>query len=254
MTIKEYRKKRHFDVTPEPSGSEPKTAGSTVQSPPKAPAASPAKGPAARKPQPSLRYVIQKHRASQLHYDFRLEWNGVLLSWAVPKGPSLDPSVKRLAMQVEDHPLDYADFEGVIPEGEYGGGTVMVWDTGTWTPDESDVDAALRKGELKFTLNGAKLKGSWVLVRTQGYGSRSKTSWLLIKHRDQYASTEDITATQPESVATKRLLSDIAREGGGDVEKAATGDPAAQPKSPSRPRRSASSAPRRTKQPLKHRK
>jgi bifunctional non-homologous end joining protein LigD len=258
MTIKEYRKKRHFDLTPEPSGSETKAAGSSIEapvtSPARSPATSPVKAPAARKPQSSLRYVIQKHRASHLHYDFRLEWNGVLLSWAVPKGPSLDPSVKRLAMQVEDHPLDYADFEGVIPEDEYGGGTVMVWDKGTWTPDEPDVDAALRKGELKFTLNGVKLKGSWVLVRTQGYGSRSKTSWLLIKHRDQYASPEDIAATQPQSVVSKRLLSDIAREGGGDVEKAATGDPATKPKSTSRSRRAASSAPRRAKQPLKHRK
>ena len=137
--------------------------------------------------------MIQKHRASQLHYDFRLEWNGVLLSWAVPKGPSLDPATKRLAMQVEDHPVDYADFEGVIPAGEYGGGTVMVWDQGTWEPEQTDVDAALAKGDLKFTLHGKKLKGSWVLVRTRGFGSSSgKSSWLLIKHRDQYASTEDI--------------------------------------------------------------
>src|SRR6202042_448898 len=172
-------------------------------------------------------YVTQKHRATQLHYDFRLEFEGVLLSWAVPKGPSLDPSVKRLAMQVEDHPVDYGGFEGVIPEGEYGGGTVMVWDTGTWSPESqsADVAAALKKGDLKFTLDGKKLKGSWVLVRTHGYGSSSGKSWLLIKHRDQYASAQDVTAEEPRSVISKRLLADIARDGGGDVEKAATGDP-----------------------------
>ncbi len=207
----------------------PKPPAPRSKSPGMAPAASPAKGPAARKPQSSLRYVIQKHRASQLHYDFRLEWNGVLLFHS--QRVVIDPSVKRLASVSRGTTLDYA-ISGVIPEGEYGG-TVMVWDTGTWTPDEPDVDAALRKGDLKFSLNGAKLKGSWVLVRTQGYGSRSKTSWLLIKHRDQYASTEDITVTQPQSVTTKRLLSDIAREGGGDVEKLlATGDPAAKPQEP----------------------
>jgi bifunctional non-homologous end joining protein LigD len=210
MTLKKYQEKRRFAVTPEPSGDN------------KAPIKA-----------SSLIYVVQKHRASHLHYDFRLEWNGVLLSWAVPKGPSLDPSVKRLAMHVEDHPVDYAGFEGVIPAGEYGGGTVMVWDTGTWDPDQSDVDEALTKGDLKFTLRGKKLKGSWVLVRTRGYGGSSgKSSWLLIKHRDQYASTEDITEQDPYSAQTKRLLADIAREGGGDVEQAATGDPGSKVKTP----------------------
>jgi bifunctional non-homologous end joining protein LigD len=212
MTLKRYREKRHFEVTPEPSG--PDSASTRLSK----------ATPVTRK-QPTLEYVIQKHRATQLHYDFRLEWNGVLLSWAVPKGPSLDPAVKRLAMQVEDHPIDYADFEGVIPEGEYGGGTVMVWDQGTWTPDDPDVDSSLRKGELKFTLQGAKLKGSWVLVRTHGYGQRADRSWLLIKHRDLYAGTEDIATTQARSVTSKRLLAEIARAGGGDAEKAATGDP-----------------------------
>jgi bifunctional non-homologous end joining protein LigD len=237
MTLKQYRKKRRFDVTPEPSGSKPASAEFSRQASP------------AAKTRPSLRYVIQKHRASQLHYDFRLEWSGVLLSWAVPKGPSLDPSVKRLAMQVEDHPIDYADFEGVIPECEYGGGTVMVWDTGTWAPEQEDVDAARLKGDLKFTLHGTKLKGSWVLVRTRGYGSRSKQSWLLIKHRDRYASTEDITAKEPQSAASRRLLADIAREGGGDIAKASSGDPSRKTNSAPRARRSATRSPQRAKQP-----
>src|SRR6059036_2368440 len=167
MGLVEYRRKRRFGVTPEPAGGKQRRGG--------------------RK----LFYVVQKHRASRLHYDFRLEWNGVLLSWAVPKGPSLDPAVKRLAMAVEDHPLEYADFEGVIPEGEYGGGSVMVWDTGTYVPETPDVGAAVRKGELKFTLFGRKLRGSWVLVRTRGRGGQSAAgrSWLLIKHRDEAAST-----------------------------------------------------------------
>jgi bifunctional non-homologous end joining protein LigD len=202
MSLKEYDKKRNFAVTSEPSGKTTKT-----------------------KKAASLIYVIQKHRATALHYDFRLEWNGVLLSWAVPKGPSLDPTVKRLAMRVEDHPIDYAGFEGVIPEGEYGGGTVMVWDQGTWSPEQPDVDAALAKGDFKFHLHGKKLKGSWVLVRTRGFGSSTKPSWLLIKHRDEYASTEDITTEKPRSIVSKRLLADIAKAGGGDVTKAASGDP-----------------------------
>jgi bifunctional non-homologous end joining protein LigD len=135
-------------------------------------------------------------------------------------------------MHVEDHPLDYATFEGVIPAGEYGGGTVMVWDQGTWEPEQEDVDAALQKGDLKFTLHGKKLKGSWVLVRTRGYGggssggSSSRSSWLLIKHRDAYTSTEDIAESQPSSVVSRRLLADIARDNNGDVKQAATGDPA----------------------------
>jgi bifunctional non-homologous end joining protein LigD len=221
MTLAKYKEKRNFKVTPEPSGDEL----------------------AKKAADKHLLYVIQKHRATQLHYDFRLEFEGVLLSWAVPKGPSLDPSVKRLAMQVEDHPVDYGGFEGVIPEGEYGGGTVMVWDTGTWTPESqsADVAAALKKGDLKFVLHGKKLHGSWVLVRTRGFGSSSGKSWLLIKHRDEFASTEDIVATEPKSAVSKRLLVDIARDGGGDVEKASTGDP--QPKTKVEPRKSASKKP-----------
>ena len=203
LSLEKYRKKRNFSVSPEPSGK---------------------RRPTAKAKQPLL-YVIQKHRASHLHYDFRLELNGVLLSWAIPKGPSLDPSVKRLAMQVEDHPREYGSFEGVIPEGEYGGGTVMLWDTGTWTPETEDPESTLKKGDLKFTLHGKKLHGSWALVRTKGYGSRADKSWLLIKHRDKFASTHDITVTKPRSVVSHKLLADIARDGGGDVEKAATGDP-----------------------------
>jgi bifunctional non-homologous end joining protein LigD len=203
LPLHEYRKKRDFKVTPEPSGE-----------------ARP------RQPKKQLRYVIQKHRATQLHYDFRLEWNGVMLSWAVPKGPSLDPSVKRLAMAVEDHPIEYSDFEGIIPAGEYGGGTVMIWDTGSWIPEIPDVDAALKKGDLKFTLNGKKLKGSWVLVRTRGFGKNpTRASWLLIKHRDEYADEADITLEKPRSAISRRMLAQIARDEGGDIALASTGDP-----------------------------
>jgi bifunctional non-homologous end joining protein LigD len=204
MPLTEYRKKRRFEVTPEPSGEI---------------------HPSRNDKAATLRYLIQKHRASHLHYDFRLEWNGVLLSWAVPKGPSLDPSVKRLASQVEDHPLEYEEFEGVIPPGEYGGGTVMVWDKGTWAPEVPDVDEALHKGDLKFTLNGIKLKGSWVLVRTRGFGRRERPAWLLIKHRDLFASERDITLEAPRSAISHRTLAEIARDGGGDIARAATGDP-----------------------------
>jgi len=204
MSLVEYRKKRRFDVTPEPKGK-------------KAP----------RRRSKGLAFVVQKHRATALHYDFRLEWKGVMLSWAVPKGPSYDPAVKRLAMQVEDHPMEYNEFEGIIPEDEYGGGTVMIWDRGTWTPEKPDVDAALRKGELKFSLEGNKLRGSWVLVRTGPRAGSSRTAWLLIKHRDEWVSKEDITELAPRSVVSNRLLVEIARDEGGDVRKAADGDPRA---------------------------
>jgi len=194
-SLTEYKKKRKFDKTPEP-------------------------GPTRKRTKTGKMFVIQKHRASQLHYDFRLEADGVLKSWAVPKGPSLDPTVRRLAMQVEDHPVDYAKFEGVIPEGEYGGGTVMVWDYGTYEPENAgDVSEALRKGELKFKLNGEKLKGSWVLVRTRD------RQWLLIKHRDYYTTEEDVTDIAPVSILSRRTLAEIAEDEGGDVKKAATGDP-----------------------------
>jgi bifunctional non-homologous end joining protein LigD len=144
-----------------------------------------------------------------------------MLSWAVPKGPSLDPAVKRLAMQTEPHPMDYNQFEGVIPEGEYGGGTVMIWDRGTWTPESPDVGRALGKGDLKFRLDGKKLRGSWVLVRTHG------RQWLLIKHRDQHVSTEDLTATKPRSVVSRRTLAAIAKAAGASprqLEQAAAAD------------------------------
>ena len=156
----------------------------------------------------SLEFVIQKHRASRLHYDFRLEHDGVMLSWAVPKGPSLDPANKRFAMQTEDHPIEYNRFEGVIPEGEYGGGTVMIWDRGTWEPEVDDVDAALAKGDLKFTLHGTKLRGSWVLVRMRDRQS------LLIKYRDKIASTLDIVAAKPRSAVSRETLAGIARGAG----------------------------------------
>jgi bifunctional non-homologous end joining protein LigD len=178
MALEDYRKKRNFTKTPEPSGD----------------------APVKKKQQgDELFFCVQKHLASHLHYDFRLEWNGVLLSWAVPKGPSINPKDKRLAMQTEDHPFDYGMFEGVIPEG-YGAGIVMLWDHGTWEPESEDVDAALRKGDLKFRLNGFKLKGSWVIVKTHGYGAPN--SWLLIKHRDDWAGPIDITEFAPLSVKT----------------------------------------------------
>jgi bifunctional non-homologous end joining protein LigD len=195
MALTEYKKKRKFDKTPEP-------------------------GPETKRTKSGRMFVIQKHRATALHYDFRLEADGVLKSWAVPKGPSLDPKVKRLAMQVEDHPVDYAKFEGVIPEGEYGGGTVMVWDYGTYKPENTtNVSEALRKGELKFSLNGKKLKGSWVLVRTR------ERQWLLLKHRDYYTTEEEVTELAPVSILTRRSLAEIAEDEGGNVKKAATGDP-----------------------------
>ena len=184
MPLDEYRAKRDFTRSPEPKGDTRKKARR--------------RGP--------LRFCVQKHLATQLHYDLRLEHEGVLLSWAVPKGPSLDPTVKRFAVRVEDHPLEYGEFEGLIPDG-YGAGVVMLWDTGTWTPEVDDVEAALAKGDLKLSLDGYKLKGSWALVRTRGWGrSKSaagddgKASWLLIKHRDEWAGALDITEFAPLSV------------------------------------------------------
>jgi bifunctional non-homologous end joining protein LigD len=215
--LAEYNRKRRFDVTPEPPGKRRSGAGATR--------AKRGAGVDGRKPASPLQYVIQKHRAGHLHYDFRIEHDGAMLSWAVPKGPSLDPSVRRLAMQTEPHPMDYNHFEGVIPEGEYGGGTVMIWDQGTWEPEEAtrDVGAALAKGQLKFRLHGKKLRGSWVLVRTRG-----SRQWLLIKHRDDAASSDDLTLTHPLSVVSRRTMAGLARAAGAtarQLEQAAGADP-----------------------------
>jgi bifunctional non-homologous end joining protein LigD len=192
MALDEYRAKRDFTRSPEPRGDRVKKSRKT-----------------------SLFFCVQKHLASSLHYDFRLEWDGVLLSWAVPKGPSLDPSVKRLAMHVEDHPLEYGEFEGVIPDG-YGAGVVLLWDRGTWTPESDDVAAALKKGDFKFRLDGYKLKGSWALIRTRGYGAHrggdSSRSWLLIKHRDEWAGDLDITEFAPDSVKSGGSFGDVLTE------------------------------------------
>jgi bifunctional non-homologous end joining protein LigD len=194
--LAEYNRKRRFDVTPEPAGK----VGNVKNQ--------------------GLEFVIQKHRASRLHYDFRLEHGGVMLSWAVPKGPSLDPATKRLAMETEDHPIEYNRFEGVIPEGEYGAGTVMIWDYGTWEPEVEDVDRALAKGDLKFKLQGNKLTGSWVLVRTR------PRQWLLIKHRDKAVSNEDITIMKPRSAVSRRSLASIARSAGASARQIAQAEEA----------------------------
>ncbi len=208
MALDEYRRKRDFKKSPEPKG--------------KAPGA---RRPAPRKKAPALYFCVQKHLASHLHYDFRLEHNGTLLSWAIPKGPSLDPKIKRLAMHVEDHPIEYGSFEGVIPQG-YGAGIVMLWDKGTWIPETDDVNAALRKGDLKFRLDGYKLKGSWVLVRTRGFTRRSERdrmagpdrapdtgrSWLLIKHRDEWSGNLDIAEFAPLSVKSGQNFHEILAE------------------------------------------
>ena len=196
MVLEKYREKRDFTKSPEPSGDTPRAS------------------PSGRTPR---FFCVQKHLASHLHYDFRLEHKGVLLSWAIPKGPALDPAVKRLAMHVEDHPIEYGEFEGVIPSG-YGAGIVMLWDVGTWIPDVDDIDGALKKGDLKFTLDGYKLKGSWVLVRTKGkWAGGGDRSWLLIKHRDDWAGDVDIAEFAPLSVKSKGDFADILAEGNPDI-------------------------------------
>jgi bifunctional non-homologous end joining protein LigD len=191
-TLAKYQSMRDFAVTAEPSGKQ-KISGSK-----------------------RLRYVIQKHAATRLHYDFRLELNGTFRSWAVTRGPSLDPGEKRLAVEVEDHPLDYGDFEGTIPKGQYGGGTVMLWDRGCWAPD-GDPERMLAKGDLKFVLEGKKLHGGWVLVRMKNDKFKSKrNNWLLIKHRDQYAKEGDgeKILAKDHSVASDRTMKVIESGGG----------------------------------------
>ena len=184
MSLVRYKEKRNFKKTTEPVG-----GGSKAK---------------------QLIFVVQKHDATRLHYDFRLEIDGVLKSWAVPKGPSTDPSVKRLAMHVEDHPFDYKDFEGIIPKGNYGAGTVIVWDYGTYEPiekiegkklQEKHLLKQLKDGSVKVVLHGKKLKGEWALVRTK----QSENSWLLIKHRDKYASDADITEKSKSILSGKTI-------------------------------------------------
>src|SRR5262245_21594722 len=185
MALEDYRKKRDFTKTPEPPGEARAPGGNS--------------------------YCIQKHAASRLHYDFRLELDGVLVSWAVPKGPSFDPRDKRLAMKVEDHPVEYGSFEGVIPAGEYGAGAVVLWDRGTWKPTIEPV-RALKKGELKFELMGEKLKGKWALVKIKGDDEKA---WLLVKDKDEHsrpASELDVVSARPESVVTGRGLAEVAAE------------------------------------------
>src|SRR5882762_8720686 len=188
--LAKYRSMRDFAKTAEPSGAKKVSAAK------------------------ALRFVIQKHAATRLHYDFRLEWNGTFRSWAVTRGPSLDPAEKRLAVEVEDHPLDYGDFEGTIPKGQYGGGIVLLWDRGFWSPEGAlSTEEAFKKGDLKFTLDGSRLQGSWVLVRMRGdrYGGK-RTNWLLIKHRDASAKPGDADSLLKEdrSVASGRSMEQIA--------------------------------------------
>ena len=195
MALEKYNEKRDFKETEEPEGKVKKTR----------------KG--------KLKFVVQKHDASRLHYDFRLEMEGVLKSWAVPKGPSMNPADKRLSMMVEDHPFSYKDFEGTIPDGNYGAGTVMVWDEGTYHPleeakntkeEEKILLAGLEKGDLKFVLDGEKLKGEFAIFRFKTAG---ENAWLLMKKDDEFATDKDITK-KDKSVKTKRTLKQIEKEEG----------------------------------------
>jgi bifunctional non-homologous end joining protein LigD len=195
VALKEYRKKRDFSQTAEPAGG----------------------GNAVRRSRAARAFVVQKHDASRLHYDFRLEHEGVLKSWAIPKGPSLNPAEKVLAVQVEDHPIEYGSFEGTIPEGQYGGGTVMLWDRGQWRA-QGDVASGLQAGKLKFTLKGERLRGGWTLVRMGGRSGGDGKNWLLIKEKDEEASLSrrtDIRATELTSIKTGRTMEQIAGGQGG---------------------------------------
>ena len=189
--LKKYRAMRDFSDTPEPAGGKPKRGKLPI-------------------------FVIQKHRASRLHYDFRLEMEGVLKSWAVPKGPSYDPGTKRLAMMTEDHPYDYASFEGVIPEGNYGAGNVIIWDNGQWEFIEPGDDpvAALKSGKLTFRMYGKKMFGEWALVRIKGRGKSDRgNEWLLLKHRDEFANeTVDVTEVAPRSIISNKLVEEVGGE------------------------------------------
>jgi bifunctional non-homologous end joining protein LigD len=193
MSLDTYRKKRRFDRTPEPPGAQP------------------GRRPRRRAKGTTGRYVVHRHRARRLHYDLRLELDGVLVSWAVPRGPTLDPRIRRLAVHVEDHPIEYFDFEGVIPGGQYGAGDVIVWDWGQWTVDAETADAsrALADGELKFRMDGQKLRGGFVLVRMNWRDSR-RDQWLLIHRRDADAVEGWDPEAYPESVKTGRTNDDLA--------------------------------------------
>jgi len=187
--LKKYKEMRDFGETPEPAGGKPKRSKLPI-------------------------FVIQKHHASRLHYDFRLEMEGVLKSWAVPKGPSYDPTVKRLAMMTEDHPYDYAFFEGVIPAGNYGAGNVIIWDNGTWEFIEPGDDPvkALQQGKLTFRLYGKKMFGEWALVKIKGRSPKGN-EWLLIKHRDKYANPNvDVTEVAPRSIISNLDVDEIGAE------------------------------------------
>lgn len=191
MHLEEYRQRRDFAKTPEPSGTEPRSGSRST-------------------------FVIQKHKASRLHYDLRLEVDGVLKSWAIPRGPSLNPAEKRLAMETEDHPLNYAEFEGVIPEGEYGGGTVIVWDKGTYenrsarNGDIISMAEAYKEGEIKFHLTGKKLHGEYALIKTE---RGQKNEWLLIKKKDRYADARrKLVSHEPRSVLSGKDIKDVRQE------------------------------------------
>jgi bifunctional non-homologous end joining protein LigD len=186
--LEEYNRKRNFETTGEPQG-------------------------ATERPAERLRFVVQHHIARRDHFDFRLEWDGALLSWAVPKGPSYNTRDKRLAIQVEDHPLEYRNFEGTIPKGEYGGGVVMLWDEGTWEP-QTNVEQGLGQGSLKFILKGRRLKGSWALVRMKAKAGEDKINWLLLKEKDDYAQTDEGISSYTTSVRTGRTMAEI--EAGAD--------------------------------------